>query len=150
MSSAIARQYSKGIPMPTRIGNADCSQVLEAVGKLQRKWESKIPYFARQGREPFVMSVLFAIEIAGHRITEVCAGSPMELNAVIDQWEQLSNRRERGTAGESIRGIDFGIRLVVRRVRQCLSRPPQRKPPTSANGSHASLDHTGRKRGSQF
>jgi hypothetical protein len=150
MSSAIARENSKGISMSPRIGNADCSQVLEAVGKLRREWERKIPSFARQGREPWAMSTLFAIEIAWHRIKEECAGSPMELNALIDQWEQLSSRREGGTAGESIRGIDFGIRLVVRRVRQCLNRPPQRKPPTSANGSHASLDHIGRKRGSQF
>ena len=134
--------------MSPLIGKADCSQVLEAIDELQRKWQGKLPCLAKQGREPWARSVLFAIEIAGNRIAEECASSPMELSALLDEWELIRNRVEDGTAGESIRGIDFGIRLVIWRVRRCLSRRPQRKPPKSVNGSQPPLDNKGGLRGS--
>lgn len=127
--------------MPPPIGNADCSDVLETIDTLHKKWERKIPYLAEQGRGPWASSVLFAIEIARNRIAEECAGSPTELNRLLDEWEQLSSRVDGGTVGESLTGIDFGISLVVRRVRRYVNRLPQRKPPTSANGNQAPLDH---------
>lgn len=136
--------------MPRLIENTDCCHIMAAIDELQRKWELKIPSLTQQGREPWARSVHFAIESARNRIAEVCADSPTELNVLLDKWEQLSKRVKGGTEGESIRGIDFGIRLVVQRVRRCLNRQPQRKPPTSANGNHASLRHKGGKKGSQF
>jgi hypothetical protein len=136
--------------MSSPIGNSDCSHILTAIDELQRKWERKIPSFTKQGREPWARSVHFAIESARNRIEEVCADSPMELNVLLDKWEQFTKRVKGRVKGESIRGIDFGIRLVVQRVRRCLNRQPQRKPPTSANGNHAPLDRKGSKRGSQF
>jgi hypothetical protein len=145
--------YCKGVernPISPPIGITDCCHIAAAIDELQRKWQRKIPSLTQQGREPWVRSVHFAIEIARNRIEEVCADSPMELSVLLDKWEQLSKRVKGGTESESIRGIDFGIRLVVQHVRRCLNRLPQRKPPTSANGNHASLGHKSRKRGSQF
>lgn len=136
--------------MPRLIGNTNCCHIMAAVDELQRKWERKIPALEQEGREPWARSVQFAIEIARNRIDEVCADSPMKMNALLNKWEHVSKRVRGGTEGESIRGIDFGIRLVVQRVRRCLNRQPQRKPPTSANGNHASLGHKGGKRGWQF
>ncbi len=132
--------------MPLWILSAEYRYVLEDLCKLQKSWERKLPYFTQHGQGPCASSVLFAIEIARYRIAEDCTGRLIELNTLLDEWEQIVNREEVSTAVESIRGLDFGIRLVVRRVRRCLSRLARRKPPTSADSGKArSSDNSGKK-----
>jgi hypothetical protein len=87
--------------------------------------------------------VLFAIEIARRKIEEDCSGSLLKLNALLKEWEHVGKVEEVSTAPESIKGLDFGIRLVVWRVRRSLLRSVQQKAPASGNGSKAAPDIEG-------
>jgi hypothetical protein len=127
--------------MPTPTGNAaDGCYVLRNLRKLQKKWERKLPYLTQHGHGPWASSVLFAIETARHRIAEECPRSLVELNALLKEWEIITKEEEISTAPQSVKGLDFGMRLVVRRIRRCLLRSVQQDSSTSTNGGQALSD----------
>jgi len=71
--------------------------------------------------------VVFGIEIARHRIAEDCS-SLAELHPLLEQWERIRAEEELSSQTESNKGVDLGIRLVIRRVRRYLGQPARRKP----------------------
>ena len=72
--------------------------------------------------------------------------SVTRLNARLAMWESIGRRKVTSSAEESIKGLDFGIGLVIGRIRRCLQAQP--KPPTSAESSTTRPAHS-RKPGSQ-
>lgn len=134
-NAVVQRPVRKDSPVAW-IENSDVRCVLDDLCKLQKQWEGKIPDYTQLGKGPWASGVLFAIEIARQRIEEDCAGSLIKLNTLLAEWERIASGEEVGTAAaaESISGLDFGIRLVIDRVRGCLDRTPPRKPPMSDDG----------------
>src|SRR5438105_13897354 len=106
-NAAVKRPIRKDSPVPW-IENPDVRCVLDDLCKLQKQWEGKIPDFTQQGKRPWASGVLFAIEIARQRIEQDCAGSLINLNALLAEWELIASREEvdTATAAESISGLD--------------------------------------------
>jgi hypothetical protein len=96
--------------------------ILEDLHNLQDKWELKVDRLEGRGHRLWVRGVLFGIEMGRNRIAEYRMSSPADVNLLLDEWERRSRNRLREVSEvtESIRGIDFGIRLVIRRVRKYL------------------------------
>jgi hypothetical protein len=144
--------------MPSRIGSAGWNDLLDDLEKLQTKWEAKMPDLVERGRAMWLHGVVFGIEIGRRRMAEEEASSLTALDALLDEWESIGKLKANGPAAESIKGIDFGIRLVISPVRRYLNRlarpkppastPVRPKPPTSVNNSKAVRNSTS-KRGSQ-
>ena len=111
------------------------NSLLEDLAALQVTWEGKMANLIQVGRGLRAHGVVFGIETGRRAIAE---SSPVHLNALLIGWEKIAKIKAKGPAAESIRGIDFGIRLVVRRVRRYLNRLAPAKPPRSAHGGKAS------------
>jgi hypothetical protein len=104
------------------------SDLLRELRKLQTRWECRIADLTHCGRGPWACGVLFGIEIARHRIAEDCTSSLAALNPLLEQWERISAEEELSSQTEPAKGVDFGIRLLIRRVRRYLGQPARRKP----------------------
>ena len=102
--------------------NWNFDNILDDLGDLHEKWERKVNRFEVRGYRLWVRGVLFGIEVGQNRIAEYRMRSPQDLDLLLVQWERRSRNRLREASGvtESTRGIDFGIRLVVRRARRYL------------------------------
>src|SRR6266478_3194610 len=114
--------------MGLRRGKDDWNHLLADLQALQRMWKRKTAKRVETGRGLWAHGVVFGIETGRRTIAERKARSRGQLNALLDEWESIANRKPGGPAAESIAGIDFGIRLVVSRVRRYLSRLPRPKP----------------------
>jgi hypothetical protein len=129
--------------MRSQKGRTDRNFLSEDLEKLQRKWDAKTAKLADRGRGLWAHGVVFGIETGLRRLAEGKAGSPTELNAVLDEWKGVGKRKATGPAAASIKGIDFGVRLVIGQVRRYLKRlarqkqpalaPVRLKPPTSCH-----------------
>ncbi len=104
------------------------NDLLRELRKLQTRWERGIAYLTHHGRGPWACGVLFGIETARHRIAEDCVSSLAALDPLLEEWERISANEEVSSSTESTKGVDFGIRLVIRRVRRYLHQPARRKP----------------------
>jgi hypothetical protein len=112
-------------------GGADWNQLLEDLEKLQRTWEARAAKVVEPDLRLRAHGVVLGIETGRRSIAELKPSSPAKLNALLNLWEGIANRKASGPAVESIEGIDFGIHLVVSRVRRNLNRLVRPKPPTS-------------------
>ena len=108
--------------MPHDIVSVNCYYLRQDLSKLQRKWQRKIPYLTKHGRGVWANCVLFGIETAQHRIADDGVMSLRELKALLEAWERISHQEADGHAVEAAKGVDFGIRLVVSRIRRYLDR----------------------------
>jgi hypothetical protein len=104
-------------------------RLLEDLRNLHEKWGRKVNRLQHRGYRLWVHGVLFGIDMGRNRIAEYRTRSPGELNLLLDEWERRSRNRLREVSSvtASTRGIDFGIRLVIGRVRRYLQRsaPPE-------------------------
>src|SRR5262252_2943766 len=111
-------------------------RILEDLRNLHEKWERNVDRLQRRGYRLWVRGVLFGIETGRNRITEYRMRSAAELHLLLSEWERRSRSRLRevNSATASTRGIDFGVRLVIARVRKYLQRsaPPEFRWPKSS------------------
>ena len=120
----------------------DCDRFLDDLTKLQSRWERKLTNLEQHGRGMWARGVLFGVEIGRARIAEDNPRSLAELRALLSEWEGIRARIGSSRIDETIRGFDFGIRLVIGRVRRFLStgldeNPARPKPPTLADSGKA-------------
>src|SRR4051812_14130330 len=99
----------------------DRHALLRRLRKLQMRWERRMIYLTQQGRGLWARGVLFGIETARHRIAEDRTRSLASLNPILEQWEYIGAEDNASSAAESTKGIDFGISLVIRRVRRYMA-----------------------------
>src|SRR5258707_1089782 len=100
--------------------------LLEDLRELQTRCERKVDPIQQGCHGLWARGVLFGVEIGRNRIAEYRMRSLGELKALSDDWERISRLKEVSSVAASTRGIDFGIRLVIVRVRRysrCLPRP---------------------------
>ena len=109
------------------IASADNHDVLTELGKLQARWERRISSLTQEGRGPWACGVLFGIETARHKIAEDCSSSLTALNPLLEEWARIGAKEELSSSTESTKGVDFGIRLVIRLVRQYFHQQSRRK-----------------------
>jgi hypothetical protein len=118
----------------------DFNRLRNDLTKLQRKWERKLVNPAKRSRDIFTRGVLFGIETGRATIMENSRNSLPELNTLLLGWEQIGAQPAATLVGESLRGIDFGIRLVIRCVRRCLDERSSRKFTNGDRGSNPPSD----------
>jgi hypothetical protein len=122
------------------------TRLLSDLAELQRRCERKFTTPKEHGREMWARGVLFGIETGRARIVENGGRSLDELQALLSDWEGIRAHAETSPEEQSLRGLDFGIRLVIGRVRSFLSAgleetPARPKPPTSADTGEARSGH---------
>jgi hypothetical protein len=122
--------------------SVDFNRLLSDLAKLQSRWERRLTDAEQHGRGKWALGVLFGIETGRARIAGDNPRSLAELNALLNEWEGIRARAEASLVKETSRGLDFGIRLVIGRVRRFLNsdredNPARPKPPTSANSGKA-------------
>lgn len=127
-------------------GRDDWNDLLEDLATLQRTWEGRTAHLVELGRGLRAYGVVFGIETGRRSVAERKASSLAQLNSLLDEWENIASLKASGPAAESIEGIDFGIRLVIKRVRRYLNRPARPKPPTWAENGKAPSGHKRRPR----
>ena len=120
----------------------DFNRLVNDLAKLQSRWERKLTNPGKRRQEMWARGVLFGIETGRATVGEDNRRSVAELNALLIQWEGIRTHAEANLVEETIRGLDFGIRLVIGRVRRSLSarldeNPARPKPPTSADSRKA-------------
>jgi hypothetical protein len=124
--------------MRLRKGTYDRNHLLADLGALQLIWKVKTAKLAPPGRGSWMHGVVFGIETGRRSIEEQKESSIAQLEQLLGKWERIVNLKRNGHAAKSIKGIDFGIRLVVRRVRLHLKRRAHKRP-KSADGGKAPL-----------
>jgi hypothetical protein len=107
--------------------SVDFDRLLSDLARLQNRWERKLIMPQQHGRKIWALGVLFGIEIGRARITEANRKPLGELKALLSEWERIKSHTEATIGGasldkETIQGLDFGIRLVIRRVHRSLNR----------------------------
>lgn len=107
--------------------------VLEEIAKLQKRWTLRVSAMTQQGRGSWANGVLFGIEIARNRIADDRPKSLSDWDHLLAQWEIVRQRTQDGT-GPAVKGIDFGIGLVIQRIENTVRRKAERKHPGSTNG----------------
>lgn len=122
--------------MRLRRGTYNRSHLLVDLEALRLTWKAKTAKLAQPGRESWLRGVVFGIETGRRSIEEHNESSIARLEQLLGKWERIVDLKRSGPAAESLKGIDFGIRLVVRRVRRHLKRRVH-KPPKSADGGKA-------------
>ena len=118
--------------MGSQRGRTQWNALVEDLWRLQRKWEAKKANLVERGRSLRAHGIVFGIETGRRRLAEEKASSLSELEALLAEWESIGNLKASGAAAESIKGIDFGIRVVVGRLRRYLKRVARAKPPAVA------------------
>lgn len=118
--------------------SVDFNRLLGDLAKLQRRWERKLTNPEQHGPGTWALGVLFGIETGRARIAEDNRRSLAELNALLSEWEGIRAHAEGSLVKETIRGLDYGIRLVIRRSRRFLNpgldeNPARPKPPPTAD-----------------
>src|SRR5206468_7921671 len=100
--------------------SGDFDRLLSDLAELQSRWERKLTNPEKHGRRIWALGVLFGIGTGRARITEGTRKSLGELNDLLSEWEGIRAHAEATLVGaslakETIRGLDFGIRLVTGR-----------------------------------
>ena len=90
---------------------------LNDLEKLQGRWLRKLANADKDGWGMWARGVLFGIEIGRVRIAEYNGRSLAELDVLFSEWEKIGTHHEASLVEQTIRGLDFGIRLVIGRVR---------------------------------
>lgn len=103
--------------------------LLEDLRRLQNRWERNGERLRQQGQPVWSSGVLFGIETGRQRIAECRSALPAELNSLLEAWERIGHLEETGSINAFTRGMDFGIRLVIGRVRRYLQMPASPKFP---------------------
>jgi hypothetical protein len=103
--------------------------LLKDLRDLHEKCDRRICRLDETGYRLWARGVLFGIEMGQNRISEYRMRSPAELTLLLNHWEWRTRKhlREATSVTDSTRGIDFGIHLVITRVRKYLrqSFPPE-------------------------
>jgi hypothetical protein len=113
-------------------GKTDWNSLLDDLGELQRKWEAKKDDLETRGGGLWMHGVALGIETGRWRIVDEKASSANELEALLAEWESIANHKAAGPAAQCIKGVDFGIGLVITQVRRYLKRVARAKPPAFA------------------
>ena len=126
--------------------SVDFDRLVSDLGRLQSKWESKVADAEQHRRRIWALGVLFGIETGRATIGDDNRRSLAELNALLNEWEGISARTEANLVRETIRGLDFGIRLVIERVRRFLNlrldeNSARPKPPRTADSGKVRSGH---------
>ena len=116
-------------------GRRNLNHLLEDLESLHIEWKAK-SQFEEGGQGLWLAAVIFGIEIGHARIAEEAARSNIDVDRLIARWKHIRKSRPKGPASESLKGVDYGISLVMGCVRRHLNPelPPHPKPPASADG----------------
>ena len=122
---------------------SDAPDIVEELARLYEEWEAKTQ-FKERGDGMWLPGVLFGIEEGRRRVAEEIPSSGA-LNRLLGEWKLVRKQKKTGPATESLKGIDFGIRLVIGCVRSYLNQLHETsvrpKPPASANNGKARFGH---------
>ena len=97
------------------------------LAELQSRWERKLTSPGQHKLRIWALGVLFGIETGRAKIKEGNWKSLGELDTLLVEWEGIRAHADATLVGArlakvTIRGLDFGIRLVIGRVRCSLNR----------------------------
>jgi len=101
--------------MSSFTGSEDWILLFRELRRLHNNWKRGI----RHSDSPWVRGVLMAIETGRNRLKD----GPrfrIRLARLVQQWNKIGVRKKLQTVSDSMKGIDYGVRLVADRAHRYL------------------------------